>query len=324
MICTVANSWYNKGIKKRRYIRMKQQTISDVEYSVRKRKTKREEFLEILDEIISWEEWVEYIKLYYPSGKRGRHPEGIEMMSIYSVGMPFVPYIGKVGRDAFGDPLEGTLAEVGIDTAGLKRDDGVHATLAFVHTHADGERDFSFYRNPGADMNLTVGDLNGELLDNCRIFHFGSLSLRHPACREATQAAVARARKAGALLSFDPNLREPLWANLGDAREQIAWGLAQCDILKISDNELEFMTGTKDFGKSVDILRARHPQIRLLNVTAGDDGSICYYGSVRHHVPKMKGGSCARKDRRRGYPLCLHPELRAGAWCGWPDRGSAT
>ena len=118
---------------------------------------------------------------------------------------------------------------------------------------------------------------------------FGSLSLTHPACREATQAAVARARKAGALISFDPNLREPLWANLGDAREQSAWGLVQCDTLKISDNELEFMTGTKDYGEGVDILRARPPQIRLLNVTAGDDGSICYYGSVRHHVPKMKG-----------------------------------
>ena len=198
-------------------------------------------------------------------------------------------FIGKVGKDAFGDLLEDTLIEVGIDTDGLRRDAGVHTTLAFVHTHADGERDFSFYRNPGADMNLTVADLNGELLDNCRMFHFGSLSLTHPACREATQAAVARARKAGALISFDPNLREPLWANLEDAREQIAWGLAQCDILKISDNELEFMTGTKDFDEGVAILCEKHPRIRLLNVTAGDDGSICYYGSVRHHVKKMNG-----------------------------------
>lgn len=196
-------------------------------------------------------------------------------------------FIGKVGKDAFGDLLEDTLVEVGIDTNGLKRDTEVHTTLAFVHTYADGERDFSFYRNPGADMNLTVADLNGELLDNCRIFHFGSLSLTHAQCREATQVAVDRARKAGALISFDPNLREPLWADLNDAKEQIAWGLAQCDILKISDNELEFMTDTKDFDEGVAILRAKYPQIKLLNVTAGDDGSISYYGSIRHHVPKM-------------------------------------
>lgn len=196
-------------------------------------------------------------------------------------------FIGKVGKDAFGDLLEDTLVEVGIDTNGLKRDTEVHTTLAFVHTYADGERDFSFYRNPGADMNLTVADLNGELLDNCRIFHFGSLSLTHAQCREATQVAVARARKAGALISFDPNLREPLWADLGDAKEQIAWGLAQCDILKISDNELEFMTDTKNFDEGVAILRAKYPQIKLLNVTAGDDGSISYYGGIRHHVPKM-------------------------------------
>lgn len=196
-------------------------------------------------------------------------------------------FIGKVGKDAFGDLLEDTLVEVGIDTNGLKRDTEVHTTLAFVHTYADGERDFSFYRNPGADMNLTVADLNGELLDNCRIFHFGSLSLTHAQCREATQVAVARARKAGALISFDPNLREPLWADLAHAREQIAWGLAQCDILKISDNELEFMTDTKDFDEGVAILRAKYPQIKLLNVTAGDDGSISYYGGIRHHVPKM-------------------------------------
>lgn len=196
-------------------------------------------------------------------------------------------FIGKVGKDAFGDLLESTLKEVGIDTVGLKKDTEVHTTLAFVHTYADGERDFSFYRNPGADMNLTVNDLNNELLDNCSIFHFGSLSLTHPACREATRIAVDRAHGAGALISFDPNLREPLWSKLEDAREQIAWGLSHCDILKISDNELEFMTDTPDFDEGVAILQAKYPRIKLLNVTAGDGGSICYYNTLRHHVPKM-------------------------------------
>lgn len=197
-------------------------------------------------------------------------------------------FIGKVGQDAFGDLLEDALREVGIDVTGLKRDASVHTTLAFVHTYADGERDFSFYRNPGADMNLTVADLEDSLLKDCRIFHFGSLSLTHPACREATRLAVETARKAGALISFDPNLREPLWARLEDAKEQIAWGLAQCDILKISDNELEFMTGTADFDEGAARLLAQYPQIKLLNVTAGEHGSFCYYGGIRHHVPVMK------------------------------------
>ncbi len=197
-------------------------------------------------------------------------------------------FIGKVGRDAFGDLLEDTLREVDIDVTGLRRDGSVHTTLAFVHTYPDGERDFSFYRNPGADMNLTVADLDATLLTDCRIFHFGSLSLTHAGCRKATQVAVDCARKAGALISFDPNLREPLWERLEDAKEQIAWGLTQCDILKISDNELEFMTGTDDFDEGAAILRARYPQIKLLNVTAGEHGSFCYYGNIRHHVPVMQ------------------------------------
>lgn len=204
-------------------------------------------------------------------------------------------FIGKVGKDAFGDLLEDTLKEVGIDTNGLKRDSEVHTTLAFVHTYENGERDFSFYRNPGADMNLTEEDLNGELLDECRIFHFGSLSLTHENCRKATQKAVERARNAGALISFDPNLREPLWAKLEDAKEQIAWGLKQCDILKISDNELEFMTGVKDFDEGAAMLKAAYPQIKLLNVTAGDDGSISYYNGMRVSVPVMKVANVLEK-----------------------------
>ena len=178
-------------------------------------------------------------------------------------------FIGKVGRDAFGDMLEETLAEAGISTAGLKRDERVHTTLAFVHTLAEGERSFSFYRNPGADMRLCAGDLEDDLLSSCRIFHFGTLSLTDESCREATQAAVSRAKQAGALLSFDPNLRESLWDSLEHAREQIAWGLSQCDILKISDNELAFMTGTEDFDAGAEMIRQEYPQIRLMNVTAG-------------------------------------------------------
>lgn len=197
-------------------------------------------------------------------------------------------FIGKVGQDAFGDMLEETLKDARIDTRGLKRDDQVHTTLAFVHTLAGGERAFSFYRNPGADMNLCIDDLDDSLLHDCRIFHFGSLSLTDEPCQETTKVAVVRARVAGALISFDPNLRESLWSSLELAREQIDWGLAQCDILKISDNELEFMTGTDDFDKGAEIILRKHPQIRLLNVTAGEYGSYSYYGDIRCHVPVMK------------------------------------
>lgn len=197
-------------------------------------------------------------------------------------------FIGKVGQDTFGDMLEETLKDARIDTRGLKRDNQVHTTLAFVHTLAGGERAFSFYRNPGADMKLSIDDLDDSLLHDCRIFHFGSLSLTDEPCRETTKVAVVRARVAGALISFDPNLRESLWSSLELAREQIDWGLAQSDILKISDNELEFMTGTDDFDKGAEIILRKHPQIRLLNVTAGEYGSYSYYGDIRCHIPVMK------------------------------------
>lgn len=130
-------------------------------------------------------------------------------------------FIGKVGNDIFGSQLENALQEAGIDTRGLKRDEEVHTTLAFVHTREDGDREFSFYRNPGADMMLAESDLDAEMLGNCRIFHFGTLSMTHEGCREATRKAISAAKESGAILSFDPNLREPLWESLEDAREQI-------------------------------------------------------------------------------------------------------
>ena len=197
-------------------------------------------------------------------------------------------FIGKVGQDAFGDLLENTLREAGIDTKGLKRDRQVHTTLAFVHTIKGGERDFSFYRNPGADMMLCPEDLDQELLTSCRIFHFGSLSLTDESCRKATQEAVRIARDSGAWISFDPNLRESLWSEPDQAREQIEWGLDQCDILKIADNELVFMTGIADYDAGAEKLLEKHPRIRLLNVTAGEYGSYSYYGDIRCHVPVIK------------------------------------
>ena len=199
-------------------------------------------------------------------------------------------FIGKVGRDSFGDMLERTVREAGIDTRALYRDAEIPTTLALVHTFPNGDRDFSFYRKPGADIRLSAEELDEDLLGDCRIFHFGTLSLTDEPCRAATVRALELAREAGALISFDPNLREPLWSSLDEAKKQIAWGLARCDILKISDNELLFMTGESGFDAGAAKLRAAWPNIRLLNVTAGADGSYSYYDALRVFEPACKRG----------------------------------
>ena len=199
-------------------------------------------------------------------------------------------FIGKVGRDMFGNQLRQAAAEVGICMDYLLEDREVHTTLAFVKTFPNGDRDFSFYREPGADMMLRADELPQDALLGTRIFHFGTLSMTHPEVRSATQRAVALAKEGGALISFDPNLRPPLWRSLEEAKEQIAWGLSRCDILKIADNELLFMTGESDFDRGAAILRRDYPNIRLLNVTAGSEGSICYYEDKRVCVPAFRLG----------------------------------
>ena len=199
-------------------------------------------------------------------------------------------FVGKVGKDSFGDMLEKTVREAGIDTRGLKRDAEIPTTLAVVHTFANGDRDFSFYRKPGADILLRSDELDEALLRGCRIFHVGTLSLTDEPCRSATEKAYTLAKEAGALISFDPNLRPPLWKSEADARAAIEWGLQRCDILKIADNELEFMTGETDFDKGAAILRGRFPNIRVFNVTAGASGSYAYYGGSRVFVPACSRG----------------------------------
>ena len=156
-------------------------------------------------------------------------------------------FIGKVGQDIFGNRLKTALTEVGIDTSNLVMDKDVRTTLAFVETLAGGDRDFSFYRNPGADMMLREDELQEEIVGNGKIFHFGTLSMTHEAVRKATKRAVDAAKESGALISFDPNLRPPLWESLQMAKEQAAYGFSQCDILKISDNEIRWFTGEEDF-----------------------------------------------------------------------------
>lgn len=185
-------------------------------------------------------------------------------------------FVGKVGQDIFGNRLKATLEEVGIDTSNLIVDEEARTTLAFVETFPDGDRDFSFYRNPGADMMLKEEELHEELIKDTKIFHFGTLSMTHDEVRKATKKAINIAKENGALISFDPNLRPPLWKSLDDAKEQVAFGLSQCDILKISDNEIQWFTGEEDFDTGISKLRSQY-QIPLIMLSMGKEGSRAYY-----------------------------------------------
>ena len=189
-------------------------------------------------------------------------------------------FIGKVGNDMFGTQLKNAVEEVNIDTRNLVIDKEVHTTLAFVHTYPDGDRDFSFYRTPGADMMLTRDEVQEDLIRDSRIFHFGTLSSTHESVREATRYAIDVAKEAGCIVSFDPNLRPPLWKSLEDARAEIEYGLGKCDILKISDNEVEFLFGTTDYDKGAALLKEKY-NIPLILITMGKDGSRAYYKDLR-------------------------------------------
>lgn len=196
-----------------------------------------------------------------------------------------VAFIGKVGNDFFGEQLKEAVVEAGIDAAYLQMDDEVHTTLALVHTLADGDRDFSFYRNPGADMMLTEAEVPVGLIQDSKIFHFGTLSMTHEGVRAATKKALRIAKESGAVVSFDPNLRPPLWQSLEKAKEQILYGLQYCDILKISDNEVQWLTGKEDYTEGVHWIKERYPEIRLVLVSMGKEGSRAYYGEVMVEVP---------------------------------------
>ena len=194
-------------------------------------------------------------------------------------------FIGKVGRDFFGTQLKEALEETGIDASALRMDEQVHTTLALVHTYPDGDRDFSFYRDPGADMRLTADEIPEEMIAGSRIFHFGTLSMTHEGVRRATLKALDVAKKNGVLISFDPNLRPPLWPSLDAAKEQVLCGLGYCDILKISDNEIQWLTGFDDYNEGAAWICMRYPEISLILVSLGKEGSRAYYGKETVEVP---------------------------------------
>lgn len=193
-------------------------------------------------------------------------------------------FIGKVGRDGFGRQLTEAIKDAGIDTSGLVYDDEIHTTLSLVHKTPDGDRDFSFYRNPGADVVLRAEEMREDLIRQAKILHFGSLSLTDEPVRSATHRALAIAEEEGLIRSFDPNLRPPLWPDLEQAHEQIDWGLQHCDVLKISDNELQWFTGCQDFDAGIAWLRERYP-ITLITLSLGPDGSRAYWQDCRAEVP---------------------------------------
>ena len=195
--------------------------------------------------------------------------------------------MGKVGDDAFGKMLLGTLQKAGIDTRGMVTTDEVFTTLAFVTLDETGNREFSFSRKPGADTCLTEQELDLRLIDETKVFHFGTLSLTHEPARSATYRAVEYARRQGKWITFDPNLRKPLWKDLDTAKEQMRWGLSQADVVKISDEEVEFLFGMTPEEGAAHILREFGG--KLVFVTCGARG--CFFQNRRTSgmVPGLTG-----------------------------------
>ena len=183
--------------------------------------------------------------------------------------------IGKVGDDRFGRLLIQTAADCGIETRGIIKDTAAFTTMAFVTLDAEGNREFSFARKPGADTCLTEHEVDYSLIDDCQVFHFGTLSLTDEPARTATQKAVAYAKAWGKLISFDPNLRKLLWPDDATAATQMEWGLHQADIVKISDEEVDFLWHTTPAAAAQKLLREYG--VRLVYVTMGPQG--CYFAN---------------------------------------------
>jgi len=196
-------------------------------------------------------------------------------------------FLGKVGTDAFGKMLTGTLERCGIDTRGLIADDDVFTTIAFVTLDESGDREFSFSRKPGADTCIRFEELDLSLIDEAKVFHFGTLSLTDEPARSATYQAVDYARGKGKLITYDPNLRKPLWKDLEEAKRQMLWGLGKADVVKISDEEVEFLFGLGVEEGAKHILETYGCQ--LVFVTCGKDG--CFFKNARAAgmVPSLQG-----------------------------------
>ena len=220
--------------------------------------------------------------------------------------------LGKVGTDTFGRLLTGTLEQAGIETRGIVASSDVFTTLAFVTLDEHGNREFAFSRKPGADTQLRFSELELPLIDDAKAFHFGTLSLTDEPARATTYRAVAYAKERGKLISFDPNLRKPLWKDLDTAKEQMLWGLSQADVVKISDEEIEFLFGLNPQEGARKILNDYG--VKLVFATCGADGCWFENQNACGHVDSLKnvkvvdttgagdifGGSAVRKVMQSG------------------------
>lgn len=195
--------------------------------------------------------------------------------------------LGKVGADTFGRLLTGTLEKAGIETRGIVASNDVFTTLAFVTLDEHGDREFAFSRKPGADTQLRFSELELPLIDDAKAFHFGTLSLTDEPARATTYRAVAYAKERGKLISFDPNLRKPLWKDLDTAKEQMLWGLSQADVVKISDEEIEFLFGLNPQEGARKILNDYG--VKLVFATCGADGCWFENQNACGHVDSLKG-----------------------------------
>ncbi|KAH7293586.1 hypothetical protein KP509_28G031900 [Ceratopteris richardii] len=198
-------------------------------------------------------------------------------------------FIGKVGDDEFGHMLKGILVHNGVDSSGVRFDTNARTALAFVTLQDDGERSFMFYRNPSADMLLQESELDTDLLRKASIFHYGSISLIAEPCRSTHLAAMKIAKNSGALLSYDPNLRLPLWPSAEEARKGILSIWNEADIIKVSDDEVQFLTSGED-PDNEDVVRQYlwHPGLKLLLITMGQAGCKYYTKTFHGQVPGFK------------------------------------
>ena len=229
---------------------------------------------------------------FTPSGKNG---QGADLFAKNPGGAPAnvlamaarlggkTAFIGKVGRDTFGNFLRSVLVQNRIGSSGLAEDKAVPTALAFVQLDENGDRSFTFYRNPGADRMLTAQEVKTELIDNCQIFHFGSVSMTHDPSRSATLYAAKYAKEQGKLVSFDPNYRAMLWDNEADALEQIKKGIAIADILKVSEEEAQLITGDKDPAIASQKLLNMGPALVLISL--GELGAYYRNHACSGYVP---------------------------------------
>ncbi len=195
-------------------------------------------------------------------------------------------FLGKVGGDTFGKLLLGTLKDAGIETKGIVVDDTVFTTLAFVTFDGHGDRSFSFARKPGADTQLSWEEVDKTLIEEAKVFHFGTLSLTDEPVRTTTQKAVAYAKQLGKLITCDPNLRKPLWPSEEAARQQILWSLSQADVVKISDDEVDFLWNCTPEEGADKLLKEYG--VSLAMVTLGPNGCLLKTANAQYHAPGPK------------------------------------